>query len=181
MKKILVYHCNKESELEKIIIAVEIKSIRNHLIILSEDLNWLKATFFSKFKIIKAGGGLVQNEHNKFLLMYRKKKWDLPKGKVEKGEKVREGAIREIEEETGVKILHVICKLGKTYHTYKLKDKWILKETVWYHAIGDGSSELIPQKEEDIEKVAWMSKSEAKKLIKENSYPSIIDVFNLNF
>lgn len=176
----MIYNCNKVEELKKLIIAVEIQSIKNNLIILANDLDWLKQAFFSEFKIIKAGGGLVINENKEYLLMFRNGKWDLPKGKIETDEKVKEGACREIEEETGVKVLSVTKKAGKTYHTYKLKDKWMLKETTWYIMTGDIKSKLKPQKEENIEQVGWYSKLEAKKLITKNSYPSIRDVFSLN-
>lgn len=110
-------------------------------------------------------------------MMYRKKKWDLPKGKIEKEEGVKAGAIREIEEETGVKIKSIIKKLGKTYHTYKLKDKWVLKETHWFLAEGDDESELVPQTEEGIEKVGWFDNKGVKSNLK-NSYVSIKDVFD---
>jgi 8-oxo-dGTP pyrophosphatase MutT (NUDIX family) len=181
LKSCTIYNCNKEADLLKLITAVEIQSIKDNLIILSNDLMWLKQTFFSAFKIITAGGGLVQNENKDFLLMFRNGKWDLPKGKIEPNEKTKTGACREIEEETGVKVLDVKKKLGKTYHTFKLKDKWMLKETTWYLMVGDGKSKLKPQLEENIEQVGWYSKTEAKKMITKNSYPSIRDVFSLNF
>jgi len=121
----------------------------------------------------------VLNQEEETLMMFRKKKWDIPKGKIEKDESIKTGAVREVEEETGVKVLQVIKKLGKTYHTYKLKDKWVLKETHWYLMEGDSNSELIPQKEEGIEKVGWFKKKEIKQNLK-NSYLSIKDVFDFN-
>lgn len=178
-ENITIYHINKLANLKKLITAIEIGSISENLIIISEDLSWLHDNFFSSFKIIVAGGGLVINEKGETLMMYRKKKWDLPKGKIEKEEGVKVGAIREIEEETGVKINRIIKKLGKTYHTYKLKDKWVLKETHWFLAEGNQDSKLVPQTEEDIEKVAWFDKKGVKENLK-NSYVSIKDVFDFN-
>ena len=122
---------------------------------------------------------MVINENGETLMMYRNKKWDLPKGKIEKDEGVKEGAIREVEEETGVKIRSIIKKLGKTYHTYRLKDNWLLKETHWYLMDGYANSELLPQKEEGIEKVGWFMKKDIKSNLK-NSYVSIKDVFDFN-
>jgi ADP-ribose pyrophosphatase YjhB (NUDIX family) len=52
-------------------------------------------------KIVMAAGGLVENEHGEILLIYRKKHWDLPKGKLDAGETLEECAVREVEEETG--------------------------------------------------------------------------------
>ena len=167
------------SNLKKLITAIEIGSISENLIILSDDLPWLHENFFSSFKIIIAGGGLVINQKGETLMMYRKKRWDLPKGKIEKEESVKIGAIREVEEETGVKVKSIIKKLGKTYHTYTLKDKWVLKETHWYLMEGDGTSKLVPQTDEDIEKVGWFDKKSRKENLK-NSYVSIKDVFDFN-
>ncbi|MEZ4978427.1 MAG: NUDIX domain-containing protein [Chitinophagales bacterium] len=176
---ITIFHINKITNLKKLITAIEIGTINENLIILSDDLVWLHDNFFSSFKIIEAGGGLVYNEEGKVLMMSRKKKWDLPKGKIDKGESTREGAIREVVEETGVEIKNVIQKLGKTYHTYKLRDNWVLKKTHWYLMEGNGKSKLIPQKEEDIESVGWFNREEVKENLK-NSYLSIKDVFDFN-
>ena len=49
------------------------------------------------FNIIKAGGGVVNNNKNQILFIYRLKRWDLPKGKLDKGETIRECAEREVE------------------------------------------------------------------------------------
>lgn len=178
-ENVTIFHINKLSNLKKLITAIEIGSISENLIVLSDDLIWLHDNFFSSFKIIIAGGGLVLNQKGETLMMFRKKKWDLPKGKIEKEEGVKIGAIREVEEETGVKVKSIIKKLGKTYHTYKLKDKWVLKETHWFLMEGDGASKLVPQEEEDIEKVGWFEKKEIKENLK-NSYVSIKDVFDFN-
>ena len=176
-ENITIYHIDKLSNLQKLITAIEIGSITENLIILSEDLEWLQNNFLKSFKIIVAGGGLVTNSAGKVLMMFRKKKWDLPKGKIEKGESIKDGAVREIEEETGVKVLAIQRKLGKTYHTYKLKDKWVLKETHWFLMNGDDTSALVPETKEDIEKVEWCTKKEIKEYLK-NSYVSIQDVFD---
>ena len=56
------------------------------------DLEKLKKTFFKKFTLILAAGGLVTNENNEILLIFRRGKWDLPKGKLEKGEKLEDCA-----------------------------------------------------------------------------------------
>jgi 8-oxo-dGTP pyrophosphatase MutT (NUDIX family) len=175
--RVAIYHINKLANLKKLITAMEIGSITEDLIILSDDLEWLHINFFDSFKIIVAGGGLVVNQSGQVLMMYRKKKWDLPKGKIEKNESNKEGAIREVEEETGVNILGIQRKLGKTYHTYKLRDKWVLKETHWYLMDGDENSALIPQTKEGIEKVEWCGKKTIKEYLK-NSYNSIQDVFD---
>lgn len=174
----VIYFCEKKTEIEKIITAIEIGSIQHHLILVANDLDWLQKVFFSNFKIIEAGGGLVKNKEGEYLMIFRKGKWDLPKGKIEKNEDVKSGAIREIEEETGAQNVVLDYKLGKTYHTYKLKDKWVLKETHWYAMRTDFEGELIPQAKENIEKAVWVNKKEVKQLLK-NSYSSIKEVFKM--
>lgn len=66
-------------------------------------------------KVISAGGILVRNNPEKQILLTIFKHIQglgFAKGHVEKGETIQEAAIREVEEETGVKNLKVIKKLG---------------------------------------------------------------------
>ena len=72
-----------------------------------------------KIPVNKAGGGLVYNKKGDVLFIFRNGKWDLPKGGIEKGEEIRETALREVEEETGVTNLVIKRKLQKTYHIFK--------------------------------------------------------------
>lgn len=126
------------------------------------------------YTIIKAAGGLILNE-GEVLLIWRLKKWDLPKGKLDKGEKPKEAAVREVEEECNVKV-----KAGKkichTWHTYKQNGKRILKKTYWYRMYCIDDSEMAPQLEENIEDIKWMNEAQLKEALY-NSYPSIRQVF----
>jgi 8-oxo-dGTP pyrophosphatase MutT (NUDIX family) len=126
-------------------------------------------------QLIKAAGGLVKNADGDFLFIFRNKRWDLPKGKVEKGEKMKEAALREVEEECGVKISKNKDKLCKTYHFYELNGKIVLKKTNWYNMTVKGAPKLIPQKEEGITKAEWLGKKDFKPVLK-NTYPLIVDV-----
>jgi len=128
--------------------------------------------------LIKAAGGLVSSAKDNFLFIYRNKKWDLPKGKVEKGEKMKEAAKREVEEECGVKILTNDEKLCKTYHVYTLGSKVVLKKTNWYSMTVKGEPKLIPQKEEGITKASWLDQSELEPIVA-NTYPSIMHVLEV--
>lgn len=125
--------------------------------------------------IIKAAGGLVKNAKGEYLFIFRNKKWDLPKGKVEKGEGMKEAGVREVEEECGVKIYTNDEKLCNTYHIYEMGAKLVLKKTNWYSMTVKGSPKLIPQKEEGITKAEWLTAADLKPVIK-NTYPSIMDV-----
>lgn len=128
----------------------------------------------SFFKIIEAAGGIVQKDHQ-LLLIFRLLKWDLPKGKMEAGEQPATTAVREVEEECGLKT-KIVKKIGETWHTYELKGKQILKCTHWYLMKSTSEQAPVPQAEEAIEQVKWIDKEEAEKLLKSNSYASILDI-----
>lgn len=126
------------------------------------------------YTIIKAAGGLILKE-GEVLMIWRLKQWDLPKGKLKKGEKQKEAAVREVEEECNVKV-----RLGKkichTWHTYKQNGQRILKKTYWYRMYCIDDSKMKPQLEENIEDIKWMNEVELKEALY-NTYPSIRDVF----
>lgn len=125
--------------------------------------------------LIEAAGGLVKSENDTFLFIYRNNKWDLPKGKIEKGEKVKEAAVREVEEECGIKVNKLEEKICKTYHVYILRGDIVLKKTHWFMMRAKGQYKLKPQKEEGITDVRWFNKEHIAPIIK-NTFPSIIDV-----
>ncbi|MCZ4407376.1 NUDIX domain-containing protein [Cryomorphaceae bacterium 1068] len=118
------------------------------------DLEMLWADFRAHFKEIEAAGGLVHNENNEYLLIFRKGKWDLPKGKIDEGETPEQAALREVEEECGVSDLKIGEALAPSYHTYEQDGVRILKKTYWYD-MTSAQQEFTPQAEEDIEKVQW--------------------------
>ena len=137
-------------------------------------INYLRG----KFKTIRAGGGVVAR-NDEYLLIYKFKKWDLPKGKLEKGEKVVDGAIREVEEECCVKII-AREKICDTWHTYTLGGRRKIKETAWYLMECLDDSEMKPLYEESIEDVRWLNRAQLKEAMY-NSYPSIRYVFKEYF
>jgi 8-oxo-dGTP pyrophosphatase MutT (NUDIX family) len=139
------------------------------------NLEELRKAFFKKFTVIQAAGGLVQNENKEILLIFRRGKWDLPKGKLDKGEKLEACAVREVEEETGLKKVKLLAPLTITYHTYHEGTKFVLKESHWYTMQAPGDQQLVPQTEEDIHEIKWV-KPEALEPYLTNSFPSIADV-----
>lgn len=144
------------------------------------DLEQLKKLFFRNFTIIEAAGGIVQNNKKELLFILRLGKWDLPKGKMEKGEKPDECALREVEEETGVTGLKLKKKVGETYHTYDEFGKHILKISHWYYITAPAAQQLSPQTEENITEVKWISTKNIKEPIA-NTYPSIKDILSTFF
>lgn len=125
--------------------------------------------------LIEAAGGLVKNQAGEYLFIYRNDKWDIPKGKLEKGEKKKEGAVREVEEECGISVSSLGKKIINTYHVYEHKGDLVLKKTYWYNMGYKGSQKLKPQLEEGITEVRWFDKADVNE-IKANTYPSILDV-----
>jgi 8-oxo-dGTP pyrophosphatase MutT (NUDIX family) len=144
------------------------------------DLEELKTAFFKKFTIVNAAGGFVLNENSEVLMMFRRGKWDLPKGKLDKKESAEEGAIRETEEETGLRKISLIAPLITTYHTYHEGTRYILKETKWFRMKVTGEQKLVPQAKEQITKLEWVRKNELKEYM-ENSFPSVGDVLQAGF
>jgi ADP-ribose pyrophosphatase YjhB (NUDIX family) len=141
------------------------------------DLGELKKAFFKKFTVITAAGGLVQNEEKEILLIFRKGRWDLPKGKLDKGETEEDCAIREITEETGVKNLKVTGTLPTTYHTYHEGARFMLKESHWFRMQAKGEQQLKPQAEEDIKEVKWVPQKEIKKYLS-NTFATVKDLLS---
>ena len=149
LKQAYIYHPNKEEILKK---------------------------FTNKIPLVTAAGGVVTNKKGKVLFIYRNDKWDLPKGKLDKGETIEECAIREVEEETGVQGLKIENFLKTTYHVFKRNGVYKLKEVHWYAMKTSYKGKLKGQKEEGIEKVKWKGPKKIAKAL-ENSYINIKILF----
>ena len=131
--------------------------------------------FSSRFKFVQAAGGAVQDENGRLLVIKRLGRWDLPKGKVDKGESIEAAALREVEEECGIDGLKIIRPLAVTWHTYQRNGKDHLKRTDWFLMTGSSDKQLTPQIEEDIEDVRWMTAAEVRNM-KAGTYPSLVKV-----
>jgi ADP-ribose pyrophosphatase YjhB (NUDIX family) len=140
-----------------------------------ENEKLMLSAFSSIFKIIEAAGGLVKNKKDEYLFIFRKGKWDLPKGKIDKGESISAAALREVEEECGVGKLTIVKELAPTYHTYEQGGKDILKKTYWFEMDCADDSPLKPQTEEDITDAKWLSVKDLGQ-VHENTYGAIEEV-----
>lgn len=127
-------------------------------------------------KVIEAAGGLVKNPNGEYLLIYRRGHWDLPKGKIEKGESVKKAAKREVMEETGVIKPKIRSFITTTYHIYEFEGEKILKVSHWYHMRIKHNQELTPQTEEDIEIARWVNPEQLPQYLPK-AYNNIVDVF----
>ncbi|SKB66992.1 ADP-ribose pyrophosphatase YjhB, NUDIX family [Salegentibacter holothuriorum] len=135
---------------------------------------------FKKLRVVTAAGGMVLNDEDEILFIYRKKRWDLPKGKTEKNETIEASAIREVEEETGVEGLKVTKFLQKTYHIFKRKGRYRLKVTHWYEMRTSYNGELRPETKEGIEKAKWKNLKKSQKAL-QKSYANIKLLFPEKF
>ena len=164
----------KFSSKNQILKAVKSKKIQS-VYIYHKNIKKLWEIFTKKFPIKDAAGGLVQRNDDKLLFIYRKNRWDLPKGGVEKHELIIEAAQREVKEETGLADLIVINKIGETYHIFSNGKNYRLKRTHWFKMKSGYKGDLSPQKEEGIISAEWISKKRIPEIL-ENAYENIKEI-----
>jgi len=167
--------CESKSD-AKIIIHKHILSNGDKSIIArNSDLYQLWNYFFSDYVPVKAAGGLVFNEKNQMLFIFRNGKWDLPKGKIDLGEDEETAALREVNEECGLIGHRIESKILNTYHTYPFDHSLAIKTTAWFLMKVNTQQNLKPQLEEGITEVVWKTKDDFPEILK-NTYGSIEDV-----
>ncbi|HYW97133.1 MAG TPA: NUDIX domain-containing protein [Bacteroidales bacterium] len=171
----LFYRYGKRDELKALVNAFFWLDKIPRLYITHENSDFIWEEFKSCFRLIKAAGGVVTNPDGKIMVIKRHGLWDLPKGKMEAGESSEETALREVGEECSIEGLAAGKLITRTYHTYMLNDEPVLKETSWYAMTSDNGESPHPQLKEDITETVWFDRNDIAG-IKENTYPSIIDV-----
>ncbi len=135
---------------------------------------------YKSYRIIKAAGGIVKNQKGEMLFIFRRNRWDLPKGKMERRmengewrmEKKKEAATREVEEECGINGVNILRKLFPTYHMYTIKGEWVVKKTYWYEMLYTDDKLPVPQKEEGITGVRWFQENEINEVY-QNTFLSV--------
>lgn len=167
-----------QSELKELLEDFSGNEQLREMFVFHPNMELLTEAFTSCFKCISAGGGVVLNEKGEFLVIKRNGVWDLPKGKMEKGEDFESTALREVEEETGLSNLEVTGLLLSTFHTYPHKGRTVLKETQWFEMRWRGTGSPKLQSEEGITESRWVKPGECAFII-ENTYASILDVLRL--
>ncbi|MDC0313951.1 NUDIX domain-containing protein [Flavobacteriales bacterium] len=168
-----VYSCDNKDDKE--IVLDKHSSSENYIYVQGDRFDAVWKLFFGTYKTVQAAGGVVINNKDQVLFIFRNGFWDLPKGKVEDEEAISIAAIREVEEECGISKPTLISKLLVTYHTYDTYGENCIKPTHWYLMQYEGDEELLPQEEEGITNVQWVNQEDiASKML--NTYGSIIDV-----
>lgn len=173
--RVLIWNGNP-AYIDALLMQMEVKKLKklDHIDFVTERYDEVKNFVKDQFKIVKAAGGLVF-KGEKMLMIYRLGVWDLPKGKLEKGEKTIEGALREVEEECAISVV-ADEKITSTWHTYVSDGRKILKKTTWYRMQCLSDAGMKPQTEEGIEDIRWMSRKEVDAALR-HSYNSIRQVF----
>lgn len=153
-------YMNKPVTLLQYIDSLEKTTKLKSIHIYAKNLDKLKKDFFGLYGVIDAAGGIVMNELGEILVIFRRGSWDIAKGKVDPGETIKDAAVREVMEETGIKDIKRKELIDITYHTYLNKQsKRMLKQTYWYRMKAPKQN-LTPQTEEDIEKAEWVMPNE---------------------
>jgi 8-oxo-dGTP pyrophosphatase MutT (NUDIX family) len=165
-------YSREEKSIDDVMFELTSKQV-DGIVYLSSDPGEAWKEFVSKHTLVETSGGLVQNEKGKYLIIFRKGRWDLPKGKIEYDETVEEAAIREVMEECGIKKLTLVRPIGPSFHTYLESGKRILKKTHWFLMSAPSDVPLFPQKEEGIEEAEWMSKEEIARRVIPETYSSV--------
>jgi len=176
-KEGLFYKFRDIDELKEVIDFFWEMKLITKLFIFHSEINELREKFKTCFMEINAAGGLVKNKDDKYLMIYRRDKWDLPKGKLNHNETHEDAALREVTEECGISDLKIISPLLSTYHCYLQHGQLVLKRTQWYEMYYGGHEDPLPQHDEDITEIKWFKSEDLHKLLN-NTYPAIIDVLH---
>ena len=172
----VIFHPGERIDISTFTRMFEVTESLSKIYIPTDDTDGVYHSLCSEFKEVNAAGGLVVNKRGDFLLIKRNNMWDLPKGHQEAGEDIRVTALREVQEETGVEELELGELICVTDHCYIRDGIWHLKHTWWFEMFYNTPVDLVPQREEDISKAAWVAKSSLPPFLK-NTYPSIMEVF----
>ena len=170
------FHFGEDVSIRALVAMFEASQSLSRIYIPTDNTEWMYRRVCAEFREVDAAGGLVSNRRGDYLLIQRSGLWDLPKGHREADEDIRETALREVQEETGVDQLELRDLICVTDHCYLRGGVWHLKHTWWYDMLYTDPVNLTPQREEDITRAAWVARSSLPPYLK-NTYPSIQEVF----
>lgn len=168
---------DSKKDLRELVSSLLVKQKKNPVYLRFSEAKDPLTVFKKSFKEVIAAGGLVRNKKHEVLFIHRNNKWDLPKGKVEKNERLEDAAVREVCEETGLPEVMLGPHRAITYHIFRRRGEMRLKTTYWYEMRSDFKGELKPQLEEGITEVVWLGEQEQRVALR-HSYKNIIGLFN---
>ncbi len=125
-----------------------------------------------------SAGGIVVKDDKVLVIKTKNLKnetvYTFPKGHIEKNEDAEESAIREVEEETGVK-----CKIKKELKTVEywfVRDKKrVHKKVKWYLMEPVGETDLSKLKHcYEVDEVMWVKLDEVEKLLSYKSDKELV-------
>jgi 8-oxo-dGTP diphosphatase len=108
---------------------------------------------------VLAAGGLVLRD-GRVAVVHRPRydDWSLPKGKLDEGEDFEQAALREVEEEIGLK-----CRLGRPLGETTYRDRKERIKLVRYFEMRPESGEFTPN--DEVDEVRWLPLGEAGGLL----------------
>jgi len=174
----IVYKVTKKNEIKPIVANFQQNLAMQELYLYVDNVEEAMTELMSLFKVLESAGGVVCNNNDEWLLIFRHERWDLPKGKQEPGETMPETALREVEEECGIRELTLFDFLTSTFHVYKENDQIILKKNHWYSMKYTGTANPVPQKEEGITAAQWIPRKAIPEYLPK-MFSSIVDVVQM--
>jgi 8-oxo-dGTP pyrophosphatase MutT (NUDIX family) len=157
--KMVIWH-NTPADLDLLVFLVKNHKINGDVMLISDKPKNSYACLKLKFTYVAAAGGIVRNNKGQILCILKNGKWDLPKGKIDKGETKKQAALREVKEECGLTSLTLGKKISKTYHIAKIKGRYVCKKTTWYEIFDKSDKHPVPDHRENITDVKWFDTSE---------------------
>lgn len=166
---------------ERLTLTKLLQKVQNtkRLNIISSEIETVFGEFIGAQPFIEAAGGIVRDHRGWILMILRNGRWDLPKGKLEPGERIEECAVREVGEECSLEtdMIRRGELLAHTYHGYRIASQWVLKRTSWYRMEYTGRTDPAPQTEEGIVSAEWVPQEKIAERL-HNAYHTIRDVFS---
>lgn len=89
--------------------------------------------------------------------------WSLPKGHIEEGESREEAALREVEEETGIRA-RIVQPLAEITYFYRRKDGSLIRKVVHHHLM-EAETEELGDPNWEVSEARWVSFAEAQDLL----------------
>jgi len=179
-EKKMICHADIPEDIEPLVYLIKNHLIRGDVEVICSDPKAVFNYFSKNFLYIKAAGGIVKNKKEELLFIFKRDRWDLPKGKIDKGEKKRPAATREVSEECGIQKIEIIRKVAKTFHIAKLRGRYVLKKTTWYEMVCSDPKNLKPDFNEGITDLKWFDLKK-EKWIENAVFRSLKDLLAIYF